>query len=563
MVAVGQLFTTRSNAILAAATTGRDPALLLVLLPAVLLHTLVATRGTSGMPTDYEARSVAAAQDTTLPASVADIPFLRQLSAAQAPLWPAGGADLLQTARAACLLAGVLTALLLWPVARRILGRRDAAATAVVVAGSTPLALMLHAQVDAGAFAALWLVAAAAVATATELRSTDTVPLVVAAVGVGCAVLTAPLVAVGLLAFVAHRLAKRLPLPGGGRRSTRMLVGAGAASATAAIAVLAITRTSPTTAAGPVGVPLLVATVLLGGAITALAHWRVVELRALSTASAAWLACALWPGPARLTSLLLALPAIALLAGALVGRSERRLPLGAGAAVAVALTTAVVAAAWPAALHPVPTHDGLARWLITGLDPATPLQATALDRVELVSRGVAAARFVSGTAGAGTVRVVTAGLVTAGGCEAGETVLLTVPGLGGDTALCQVGRPDAPGTSASKPRSTALSPGLGAALATNPALALSPSARTALIEGRVDTRLVMVLAGATAMHEMAVEAFPTRPGDAADAPLTSAVVVTGRADRGLAAYFTGQLPPYRPELSAQPGGRLILSFSAE
>jgi hypothetical protein len=528
---------------------GRDPALLLAVLPALLLHALVAVRGTAGAPSAYEASTVAAAHDAAQPVAAADIAFVRQLAAAQSALGPAGGADLLQTARALCLLAGVLTALLLWPIARRLLVRRDAAATAVVVAGSTPVALMLHAQVDAGAFAALWLVAAAAVATATELRPSDTVPLAVAAVGLGCAVLTAPLVAVGLLAFAAHRLATRLPVPGGGKRRARIVIAAMPAAAAAGIAALALTRTSPATAAGSVDVPLLVTTVVLAGVITALAHWRVIELRALSTAAAAWLACALCPGPAQLTALLLALPMVALLAGALVGRSTHPVPLGAGVAVTAALATGVLAATSPAALRPMPTHDGVARLL----DSTSSLQAAALDRAELVSRGVAPARFVAGAAAPGTVRI-----VMGGGCAASETVLGTVPGLGGGIVLCHVQRPAPPRAPASPPAPpTTLPPGFGATLATNPALTLSRSARAALVEGRVDDRLAMVLAGATALHEVTIEDFPAGTGDA---PLTSAVVVATRADTGLAAYFAGQMPPYRPDVTLQPGGRLVLSF---
>jgi hypothetical protein len=67
----------------------------------------------------------------------------------------------------------------------------------------------------------------------------------------------------------------------------------------------------------------------------------------------------------------------------------------------------------------------------------------------------------------------------------------------------------------------------------------------------------MVLAGATALHEVTIEDFPAGTGDA---PLTSAVVVATRADTGLAVYFAGQMPPYRPDVTLQPGGRLVLSF---
>lgn len=526
------------------ARRGSEGVLLLAAAPAVLMHLLLATRGANAPAGPGEALTIAAAQDAALPVAAADVPFVRQLAAVQALVAPPGGADLLVTARAACVLAGLLGALLLWSVARRLLPDRDAAAAAVVVAGSTPVALLLHVGVDAGAFAALWLVAAAALGVSGSRAG-----LALAAVGVAGAVLTAPLVAAGVLALVAH-LAVRGAFGVRRRGTLAAVAGAGGLG----IAVLAAVRVSPTTSAGAVGLPLVVVTAVLGAALVGAAWWRAPRLRPVATGAVVWLGCALWPGPAQLTALLLAAPALALLAGALigVGAPQRRLSAAAVAAVAVALTVGLVLTTAPLPL-PTPvaaSHRTVAQWLAAELDPSVPLRSDALGRAELIAEGVPADRFVDGVGGADAVRVADAGL----GCVTGEFALARMAAAGGGTVLCRSGNPAAAGGTG---------PDIGPALATNRALTLSLPAREALTRGRVDERLTVALAGATAAHRITIADFPAAPGARADVPRRAALVTastTTGTGAGLEAYLAGQLPPYRPEVSRQPDGGLLVRF---
>lgn len=537
-----------------------DGGYLLAAVPAILLHLLVITRGVGGPAAEGEALAVAAAQDGGLATAPADLAFVRQLALAQSVLGPVNTAGLLQTARGVCLLAGLLTALLLWVVARRTLPGRDAAAVAVVVAGSSPVALFLHADVDAGALAAFWLVVAAALGTVTRpaaghhavggsrwLGDLPVAPPAAAAAAVACAaaVLTAPLVAAGLLALVAGLAVRDLPVPADRRRAGRVVVAVAAGVAAVGVAVLAVARHSPTTAPDTVDGPLFGTTLVVGVGLVVVGFWRVPRLRPVAVAASVWLACALWPGSARLTALLLALPLLALLAGALVGdaSARRRLPVAAVAAVAVALTAGVVAVAWPFETPATATYRSVAQWLSAELDPTTRLQADALTRTELVARGVPTDRFVTGAA-PDAARVVP--LPT--GCGSDEAAIAMIPAPGGGVVLCRPGGSTAPDGIAD----------VGPALAGNPALTLSAAAHRALADNRVDTRLAVVLAGAAASHRITIADFPPTPGAPSAAPRRTAVITVGGA--GVETYLSGQLPAYRPELSRRPDGSLIAHF---
>lgn len=534
-------------------TRSYDGGYLLAAVPAILLHLLVITRGVGGPASEGEARIVVAANDAATATAPADAAFTRQLAVVQSVLGSMDGAELLQAARVLCLLAGLLTALLLWSVARRTLFSREGAAVAVVVAGSSPVALLLHADVDAGALAACWLVAAAAVGAAGGTGLDDRGRLRVAppaaaaaAVGVAAAVLTAPLAAAGVLAIVAALAVRDLPTPGNRGRAGRVVVAVVAGVAAVGVAVLAVTRTSPTTAAATVDGPLFGTTLVVGVALVGAGFWRVPRLRPVAVAAAVWLACALWPGSARLTALLLAMPLLALLAGALVGDNSARprFPVAAAVAVAVAFTAGVIAVAGPVGTQPTATYGDLAQWLSAELDPTTPLQADALARAELVARGVPAGRFVTG-ATPDAVRVV----ALRAGCSTGDAAIATVPTPGGGVVLCRPGGWGTPD----------VTPGIGPVLAGNPALTLSAQARRVLIDGRVDARLAVALAGATASHLLTIEDFPPAPGAPADAPRRTAVLaVTGSI--GVETYLSGQVAPYRPELIRQSDRSLLVHF---
>ena len=226
MVAIGRWSAIRADA--AQRMVADLPAVLLVLTPVALLNALVGIR--RGAPNPAEADAVITAS-LGLPGTFgADVGFLAQLTAAQSVAGTLSELSLLQTARGLCLLAGLLSAALLWPVLRRLDLSGNAAATAVIVAGLGPIALRLQPSVDAGAPAAFWLVLAAAIGfrvRASARRTGAVAAALIMAVG------TAPLAAAGLLGLLLHRLAV-----GRGAAAERIALPVAVAAAVGAVLLL-------------------------------------------------------------------------------------------------------------------------------------------------------------------------------------------------------------------------------------------------------------------------------------------------------------------------------------
>jgi hypothetical protein len=198
------------------------------------------------------------------------------------------------------------------------------------------------------------------------------------------------------------------------------------------------------------------------------------------------------------------------------------------------------------------TYRPLAGWLQIELDPAIVLAAAPLDRAELVAAGVPPDRFAAGPAPLGAAAVVPSNL----GCaRAGSAVAVAVPS-GGGLSVCAPSVPDQ-------------AAGFGPTLASNPGLVFLDPARRALQDGRVDGRLVQVLAAAAMTHDIEVTDFPPVPGEPAGARLRTAVLagippafdVEGRpAASSLQLYLAAQRPPFHPDLRTTPDGRLIVHF---
>lgn len=124
-----------------------------------------------------------------------------QIAALEVLLAPVGPQGVIDAARTVLLVVNVAVCLLLWPAARRIGLSPVPAALAVAVGGlPVPLVAVLYGSVDAGALAALWLAVAAVVSGRGRGGR------VAAIAASAAAVLTAPLAAVGLLAFAAYAL---------------------------------------------------------------------------------------------------------------------------------------------------------------------------------------------------------------------------------------------------------------------------------------------------------------------------------------------------------------------
>jgi 4-amino-4-deoxy-L-arabinose transferase-like glycosyltransferase len=110
----------------------------------------------------------------------------------------------------------------------------------------------------------------------------------------------------------------------------------------------------------------------------------------------------------------------------------------------------------------------------------------------------------------------------------------------------------------------------GSALARNPALQLAPGARDLLTGGRVDSRLLVALAGATATHEIAVADFPAQPGESEESlPRRSMLIdaVDGRRldEAGaqveeLVRYLQQQTGPYAVQRLELRDGALEVTY---
>jgi hypothetical protein len=551
VVAIGRPFVARLDLLDRAA--GDLPALLLVLTPIALLNVLVGTRP-AGAPGPAEMDAVVGASSGAVGG---DVGFLGQLSVVQSVVGAAWDSSLLQSARGLCLLAGLLSAGLLWPLLRRLGLTGNAAATAMIVAGLGPLALRLQPSVDPGAVAAFWIALAAAVGFRVRLGPGGV--LAVAAV-LAVAVITTPVAAAGLLAVAGHTLGAGRVVPGlrpGQRRllTALVVVAAGAAVATALL---------PAAIGGPgataVPLPAMLTVVGLGAAVLIRAWAGRPELRVVVTMVVVWLGCALVPGPARLTALLLAVPALALLAGALLADTAAdqwpRFSIAAAMAVTVALVSGMVTVLWPVAPPTAGSYEPLARWLVRELDAGVALSAAPLDRAELIAAGVPAQRFATTSVPVGAVTVVP----SEAGCGQIGTPVVQLAAAAGSLSVCAPARPA---------QAVVLSAGAGPMLAGHQAVRLSDSARSLLRDNRVDNRLVSVLAAAAMSHPIDVADFPPVPGEPATAMRRTAVLngvirvvdVHGRpAASALELYLNAQQPPTRPDLRALPDGRLVLHF---
>jgi hypothetical protein len=552
MVAIGRPWPARLALLDRAA--GDLPALLLVLTPIALLNALVGIRAV-GAPGPAEADAVLGASGAVDGGVSADVGFVGQLSVLQAVAGATWDSSLLQSARGMCLLAGLLSAALLWPVLRRLGLGGNAAATAVIVAGLGPLALRLQPSVDPGAVAAAWIGLAAVLGFRVRpgVAGVSAVVAVLAVAG-----LTTPLAAAGLLAAAGHALAtgRLAPQLSAALRTALTVL----AAVLAGVAVTVSLLPAAAGARGSSAVPLLTVVTLLGLAAVVLGRGGACrpELHVVRTMVLVWLGCALVPGPVRLTALLLAVPALALLIGALLGAGtdqSPRISVAATMAVTVALVSGLVTVSWPVAPPRPSSYEPLARWLTTELADDVVLSAAPLDRAELVAAGVPAPRFAAGSVPEGAVTIVP----SEAGCGEVGPPAARMASASGSLSVCTP--PPA--------RDIVLSAAIGPNLARSASVQLPDPARSLLQQDRVDGRLATVLAGAALGHRFEVADFPAVPGEPATAVRRTAVLhgvvravdVNGRpAASALELYLNAQPPPFRPELRTLPDGRLVLHF---
>jgi non-ribosomal peptide synthetase-like protein len=502
--------------------------------------------------------------DALAPLAWPDTIVARQIATIDVLMSGWAPAAVVDGARVALVIVSVLGCLLLWPVARRLLLSVPGATLAVALCGLPTVATGLIGSVDPGALAALWLTVAAALAG----RNRAGTPTAVAATAM--AALTAPLAAVGPLVLIGHGFLTGIFVVGG-RRSVGRIAGLATVAVAASVAARG-TGLWPTGAgswaarwvgSGSGAPPATVLGFLAAGAVVVLLAWvHTRSLRPVGSAALAVLGCAAVPGPHVTTALLLALPALALLAAAVIDELTERargwrpvlvfaaLGAAAGTAWSLAVTGAAVA----------PNRTDLSTWVQAQLDPTTALRVDPLTAAQLIRDGVARERVVPIDAPATPDR--TSVVVTRTDAPTGAQVLVTVPAGPGGGSTSVVAEASGPDQTESRL--------LESRLADNRALTLAPPAAAALRAGAVDLRLATALSGLTAAHRLTITDFAAVPGEPAGAPrrialiteVDGAAVATPGATDLVQHWLTRQLPEYRPAASAVESGVFVVRYHA-
>lgn len=536
---------------------------------AAAVHVLAALRPADRPPTDGEARLAAAAYAAgggdigPVPLPLPDLLAARQLAAVSA-LLPSGTWTVWETAQAAALAFGLLTAALLWPILRRLGCGSGPTALGVVLVGVLPPAVALHSSVTAAAVAVPWLLLAAVLAGSGWLRR------VTAALAVLMAVVTAPLVGAAVLALTAHAVADGTA----SRRPGRAVRIAGGAVVGAAAVVLAVVASGHGPLAGVAAPPLpaavATAVVVAGIVLVASGAW-VRWVRPLLSPTVLLLVAILAPGPGRVVAALAVLPFLAVLLAAVAEELAARAPRQVLGPVPVLATGAAVAAT--AVLLPVPGRTAepgpstLLGWMDEQMPPGTTLHADALDRAELIEAGFPAARLRAlGAPVTGNDAVLVAtrpGLGSPGACSTGE-LRATLPWPGGaQAALCGAADPVDKDETEQARRVR-----IGTALAGNRGLQLGPTAADLLAAGRVDPRLMIVLSVLAGSHTLTVADFPSAPYEPGDALRRQVLLVSvdgspaGTGPTFLRAWLDGQHAPFVPAVVRVQDGGLLVGYRA-
>ena len=536
---------------------------------AAAVHVLAALRLDDRAPTDGEARLAAAVNAAgggdigPVPLPPPDLLAARQLAAVTA-LLPSGTWSVWATVQAGALVFGLLTAVLLWPILRRLGCGSAPTALGVVLVGVTPPAVALHSSVTAAAVAVPWLLLAAVLAGSGWLRR------VTAALAVLTAVVTAPLVGAAVLALTAHAVVDGTVSRRPGR-GPRITIGVVVGAAAVALAVVASGQGPLAGVAAPPLPGVVAATVVVTGIVLVVAGSWVRWVRPLLSPTVLLLVAILAPGPGRAVAALAVLPFLAVLLAAVAEELAVRAPRQVLWPVPVLATGAAVAAT--AVLLPVPGRAGepgpstLLGWMDEQMPPDTTLHADALDRAELIEAGFPAARLRSPGApftGNDAVLVATRpGLGSPGACSTGE-LRATLPWSGGaQAALCGAADPVDKDETEQARRVR-----IGTALAGNRGLQLGPTAADLLATGRVDPRLMIVLSVLAGSHTLTVADFPAAPYEPGVALRRQVLLVSvdgspaGTGTTFLRGWLDGQHAPFVPAVVRVQDGGLLVGYRA-
>jgi hypothetical protein len=535
---------------------------------AVAVHVLAALRLGARGPTGDEARLAAGAYAASggpvgpVPLSFPELLAARQLAAVTA-LVPAGTGSVWTTAQVGVLALGLLGAVLLWPVLRRLGCGSGPTALGVALVGVTPPAVTAHSSVVGAAVAVPWLLLAALLVGRSRVRRTAAVAAVLVAV------LTAPLVGAAVLALAAYALfdgtVSRKP-----GRAVRTVGGLVVGAAAVASAVTASRSVSQAGVAAPQLPGVVVVSVAVLGFALVVAAWRIRWVRPLLGPVVLLLAVLLVPGPGRVGAAVAVLPFLAVVLAAVTEEIVRvpglRWPVPVIVTGALAVTTALLLPVPLAAPQPAPAL--LLGWMDEQLPPDTALHADALDRAELIEAGFPAERLRAlGGPVAANEAVLLGGLPDAGppgSCPAGE-LRATLPWWGGEPAeVCGAADPVATSDAERAGRIR-----IGTALAGNRGLQLGPAAADLLARGRVDPRLMIVLSVLAGSHTLAVSDFPAAPFEPADTLRRQVLVgsvdgspATASGPAFLRAWLEGQHAPFVPTVVKPEDGGLLIGYRA-
>jgi len=536
-------------------------------LAAAAVHVLAALHLDAHAPTDGEARLAAGVYAAgggavgPVPLPLPDLLAARQLAAVTAPL--PGSWSVWETAQAGALVFGLLTAVLLWPVLRRLGCGSGPTALGVTLVGVTPPAVALHSSVTAAAVGVPWLLLAAVLAGRGWLRRGA------AALAMLMAVVTAPLIGAAVLALAAHAVVDGTLSRTWGRLRR---VAAGLVVGAAAVAV-AVAVSGDRPLAGVAAPPLphgAAVTVAVIGIVLVAAGWSVRWVRPLLSPTVLLLVALLAPGPGRLAAALAVLPFLATVLAAVAEEVAVRVGTRALWPVPVVATGAALVAT--VLLLPVPGRapasgpSTVMSWMDEQMPGAT-LHADALDRAELIEAGFPAARLRELGAPVSSNDAVLLGArpgaAPAGTCSTGE-LRATLPWWGGARAqLCGAADPVTSDETEQAGRVR-----IGTALAGNHGLQLGPSAADLLTTGRVDPRLMIVLSVLAGSHTLVISDFPTAPYEPGDALRRQVLLMSvdglpaAAGPTFLRDWLDGQHAPFVPAVVRVEDGGLVVGYRA-
>ncbi|WP_439380486.1 glycosyl transferase [Amycolatopsis lexingtonensis] len=484
-------------------------------------------------------------------------------------------ATALAAVREAVLVAALLSALLLWFLARRLGLTRWAAAAAVLLLAASPLALGLQRLVVVEHLALVWALGALVLITRPGARIRHDA---MAAVCLLVAVLTSPLALVFLPAagwLLVRRAPARAALV-----AVLLNLGLGLAFGPAAAALRPHLADS--------GRPSVTSWVALDPAwavlstVALVAALAVTALRPFAVTGLLLVAALLVPGVPDTAVLAMLVPLTPLLLAAVVQTASWHRPTahrwnpgrGPGTTLVPVVLVAVIAAGWVygyPALRPATDRGGplaqAQQWLRANASGARVLVDDGAW-AELAKAGWPTGLLVPPAACAagcppvewavfadGTTdprgRYPALGIVLA---EAGVTAVFG----DGDRAVT-VSRLGLPAADPAAPSEESARTHAGEALAASDRITLPPDAAAVLREGRVDPRLIATIAALAALRPVSVGAFPAVPGeDPAGQPRRQVLLTAGKD--AVTAFYTGQRDLFRPSSVSDTTGGVLVTY---